>query len=361
MSKKFSQFDNNLHILAEDITRAIHSGEQGVSQKDHVEELIQLEDKFRKSIVRFTQAREVYKKFIIMVVVKNRNILSARPFFREKSDVFVKEITPAIKDGNIRKLKKFHINFNLIKFIRENWLGPFPKNSQKIYDRIVQVRTSLVQNNMPLAINRAKRFYRKTPRSHLNLMDLVGIAAMGLISGIDKYIGAYTKVFNGVCIGYMTGNMIDSYSQTELHFYPSDRSILYRANALRYKLGTEDMNVLAEAINSSYVEDRKNGVRTPKESITASELSNLLRAASPVSSDITLSDNDSSDSESANSGKFRGYDNVSHEGTMVPDTEELPTPEDEAERKDSKSKMLTVARMLPVLQRKVLRLKGVKI
>jgi hypothetical protein len=343
--------DNSLHWLAEEVTRSIFDNKDGTDQRHQVEKLMALEEKFRKSIKPYAQSREIYKKFILAVAVTNKNILSARPYFREKAGTFSSSITPAIKAGDIKALQEFHINYNLMQFIRENWLGPFPKRSQKLFDETKDIRRRLIENNIPLAINRAKLFFRKVPRSHLTLMDMIGIASMGLVSGVDKYVGEYTRVFNGVCIGRMTGNMIDSYSETTLHFYPSDRSILYRANSLRYRLKIDDLAVLADAINKSYVEDAKTGMRVPKGNITTSQLSELMGAASPVSSDGS--------DQSSGANDERGQDNSVIDVKGMHD--DKPNAEDMAIHNDAVSRMILCARRLPLLQQKILRLKGIKV
>lgn len=346
MGKNFQQ-DNSLRLLAEQVTLAIQNNEDGTFQKEQVEKLMKLEQKFKKSITKYAQSREIYRQFILFVAVTNKNILSARPYFREKSKVFSAKITPAIKNSDIPTLQTFHINYNLIKFIRDRWKGPFPEQSQKLYDRVVEARRKLIENNMPLAINRAKLFFRKVPRSHLTLMDLIGIAGMGLVSGVDKWVGEYTKVFNGVCIGRMTGNMIDSYSETTLHFYPSDRSVLYRANSLRFRHDIQDLEQLANAINLSYQEDLKNGIKVPKEKVTADQLSRLLNAASPVSTDLPVqsSENDSP-AKPTMMDMFEDQDDSLEESLV---------------KQDLVSKMVLAARKLPVIQQKILRLKGVKL
>jgi DNA-directed RNA polymerase specialized sigma subunit len=178
-------------------------------------------------------------------------------------------------------------------------------------------------------------------------MDMVGIASMGLVSGVDKWVGEYSRVFNSVCIGRMTGNMIDSYSETMIHFYPSDSSILYRANSLRFKYDIQDLHQLAEAINASYLEDEKNGVKVPKHKITADQLAHLLNAASPVALDS--SPDDGEDGETF----YTLLDNT-------PD-QIIESPEEALVKRDLVSKMVDAARKLPIIQRKVLRLKGVKL
>lgn len=341
--------DQSLASLARDITFAINSNKDDSDQKAQVELLMKLEEKFRKSVIAFAQSREIYKQFILLVAVTNRNILSARPFFREKSKTFSSKITPAIRDGDIKALQEFHINFNFIDFIKKKWKGPFPEKSQKIYDSLLEARNKLIINNTPLAINRAKIFYRKTPQGHLELNDLIGTAISGLISGVDKWVGPYSRVFNGVCIGRMTGNLIDAYSETVLHFYPSDKIVLYRANSLKFKKGIHNLKDLADEINFSYEEDRKNGIKTPKERITPEQLSDLLNAASPISADSSFTA--SSDDDGAYS--FSILDNAPNNT--------VDSLEDDFIKKDLLSKMILSIRNLPVIQQKILILKGVKL
>lgn len=350
MAAKNPYVDHSLRQLAKEITAALKQNQDGSDQKAQVELLMDLEDRFRNNIIKFSQSREVYRAFILLVAVTNRNILSARPYFREKAKTFSARITPAIRDGDIKTLQTFHINYNLIYFIKENWKGPFPKKCDKLYSQILEARRVLIENNMPLVINRAKLFYRKVPRNHLDLMDFINIAALGLVSGVDKWVGAYTRIFNGVCIGRMTGNMIDNYSETTIHFYPSDRSILYRANSLRFKNEVKDINQLTDILNKSYQEDRKNGIRAPKNKITPQELSRLMAAASPVSLETPTTTEDAASSSSFTS-------------TLVDFTEDevVDSAEEQVINRDLTSKMIGSIRKLPILHQKVLRLKGVKL
>lgn len=337
--------DNSLYILADEVTRAIAENKDGTDQKKQVEKLMALEKSFKNSILKFKQANEIYRKFILMVVVQNRNILSARPYFREKADVFSSQITPAIKDGKIRPLQKFHINYLLIKFIKDSWAGPFPEKSEKYFNQVIEARRKLIENNMPLAINRAKLFYRKVPRNHISLMDMIGIAAMGLISGVDKWVGDYSPVFRSVCIGRMGGNLIESYSETMLHFYPSDRHILYRANSLAYREDLKDFEELAQAINRSFKQDKEEGKKTNFKSINASELASLMKAASTMSTSLSIDDS------SAEVSEIYEMHDLDSDLDM----------ENEIAEKDSMLKMISSASSLSLMHRKVLRLKGVKI
>lgn len=339
--RKYDSFDDSFYRLAGEVTRALERNKDGTIQQEQVEELLDAERKFKETVLKYRQATAVYEKFLQKVCIQNKNILSARPYFRETAVIFSKKITPAIKASDITTLKTFDINYQFIKFIKASWLGPFPKRAEQLFQRVHLARTRLIENNMPLAINRAKLFYRKTPKSHLTLMDFIGICSMGLAAGIDKWCGRYSPVFRSVCIGRMVGNMIDSYSETMLHFYPSDKRILYKAHTIRGRQGIDEIDELTDAVNKSFIEDEKEGKTVPKTDLDSSELSALMNAASTVSADATVND--------------EGYGVYDYTVDATQDAEEAY-----AER-EATNQMLVLAKDLPLLHRKILKLKGVKI
>ncbi len=336
------QFDDSFYKLAADVTRVIEENKKhGTTQEEQVEELLDAERKFKAAVLQYRQSTEIYKRFLQRVCIQNKNILSARPYFRETAVTFSKKVTPAIKASDIEKLKTFDINYQFIKFIRQTWLGPFPKRAEQLYNRVHTAREILIQNNMPLAIDRAKIFYRKTPKSHLSLLDMIGICAMGLAAGVDKWCGKYNPVFRSVCIGRMVGNLIDSYSETMLHFYPSDKRVLYKAHTIRGRQGIEDVKELAVAVNESFRNDAKEGKSVPKNEVTVGELNSLMTAASTVSADATTNE------EGYGVYHFTEDPDQDIEGTFI--------------ERESMSQMISLAQELPLLHRKVLALKGIKL
>ena len=334
-------FDKSFYVLAKEVTAAIEEAKNGSAQKEQVEELMKAEIMFKETVLKYRQATEIYKKFLQHIRIKQKNILSARPFFRESAISFSKKITPAIKAEDIETLKTFDINYQLIKFIRDNWLGPFPKRAAQLFERVHTARDRLINLNMPLAINRAKLFYRKTPKGHLSLTDMIGICGMGLIAGIDKYVGEYRSVFRSVAIGRMVGNLIDEYSSTTLHFYPSDKRILYKAHSLRGRMGIDDVKELTEAVKTAFKEDALEGKSIPKTNINVGELNSLMSAASTCSADATV-----------NNEGFGVY-------SFTPDP--FQDIEESYIQRESHNNMLTCAKKLPILHKKVLRLKGIKL
>src|ERR1035437_4673109 len=339
---KLYEFDMSFYRLAEDLTKTIKKNQVDcTSQKQQLENLLEAELRFKNEILRYKrQSREIYKKFLQRITVTNKNILSARPYFRESAINSSKSITPAIKSNDIEKLKTFTINFNFIKFIKENWLGPFPKRADALYIKVETCRRKLIENNIPLAINRAKLFFRKTPRSHLDLMDLIVISCYGLSQGVDKWSKPeWSKSFVPMLVGRITGPTIESYSQTVLHFFPNDKKVIYRANSIKGRQGIKDIEELTEAVNKSFVEDAKKGMGIPPV-VTVAQLSELLQSASTVSADTVVND------EGVPVYGFTASDKPSAEVQYI-------------EEEEKNSVYLSIGK-LSILHKKVLKLKGLK-
>lgn len=184
-------------------------------QKRQVERLVELETEFRYALIQHSFGPSVYKKFIKLICEEKKNILAARPYFRERQTVFTKEIAKALKLQDHASLYKFHFNYQFILFVMKakNW----PENGKlaQLLKEISLLRTELVELNMPLAIARSKMFYMATPKAHLTYMDLIQIASIGLISAIDKFVLPYSKAFRHVAIGRILGDSIESYSLDE--------------------------------------------------------------------------------------------------------------------------------------------------
>jgi len=312
-------------------------------QKEQVEFLFILEQKFKHSIQKYQQTADIYKKFIKNITGEGGNILTAKPYFREKAPAFSPGITDAIKTGNVEALMEYDINFQFINFIVKNWKGQIPERPKRYYEDFLEARRILIENNLPLAINRAKLFYRKTPKSHLTLLDLINICTNGLISGVDKYVGEYTKIWRSVCIGRMVGYMIEEYSKTFLRMYPMDKKILYRANSLKFRLKMENTHELTKAVNESFEKDKEEGKKVPPLPISEVHIRTLLNGSSYISADEKAGEDEFGVSLSI-------YD---YTADSKENAEELMV------KKDLMQKILEASKGLDVIERKIIKLKGV--
>jgi DNA-directed RNA polymerase specialized sigma subunit len=271
-------------------------------------------------------------------------MLTAKSYFREVAADYTK-ISEKIKNKDAKGLMEFHPNYSMIQFIVKNWGGSLPKKVQSTYNKFIESRKELIENNLPLAINRAMIFYRKTPKNHLSLLDFIGICTCGLAVGIDKYVGKYTPVWRSVCIGRMVGFMIDEYSKTFIKMYPSDQKILYRTKALKYKLQIEDIRVLTKVVNDSFYQDLKKNKPCPDLPIPEETIRSLLNSSGYVSADSTSPDSENEEGAAVYDYAFKEEDNV----------------EDKVEFRDSLRKVSQAGSYLNILEKKIIRLKGVSI
>ena len=281
IDKSFLTFAKSLEALLDfnDEARSSDKDFTAIQKKD-VESLIASEQEFRRILQADSRGELIYKAFVKYIRHERKNILGARPYFRERQEKFSEKISPALRNENHKALYKFNINFPFIQFVLKSW--DWGKNSKirKAAKAVDKIRSKLIVQNMPLAVSRAKIFKRSTPEGHLSYMDLVQIALEGLCNAVDKYVLPYSPVFRSVCIGRATGDLIENFSETMLHFYPGDKRKIYRARKARSHRNKvenhDDFTHLAKEVNSG----------VPLESpTTANEIYLLTEASEHVSVD----------------------------------------------------------------------------
>lgn len=344
---------HNFKVFAKNIEIALQKYESDSSknllevQRTQIKTLINLENKFRRELIKHPWGTGVYKKFISFILNDKCNILAARPYFRERQSTFTKYISGALKKGVHRTIFKYKINYSFISFVVKACKWPKNGKIMELSRQIEKLRDELTEQNIPLAISQARMFYACTPRSHLSWMDLVQIHCGGLLIAIDKFVPpdtsdmtddeslqAYRK-FRAVAIGRMISDRIESASETVVHFYPADKKKLYRANKLlRAFKGQIDYEVLVQKVNEGIeLESQKTNVR---------ELQDLLATASCVSGDTSV------------------------DGEMETTIERYSTPEDQdknlsLENMQAINVMKSNLSELPVFQQKIFKMYGISL
>jgi hypothetical protein len=313
--------------------KKLNKKEFTAQQKAQVERMMDLEEVFRESINTYKQSDKIYHKFLMHIKIERGNILTARPFFRENSKNFGKYVSPAFKEDNIEKIKQFHINYKFMKFVIKNWRGNLPLNVKKIWKEHQGVRQKIIENSMPLAINEAMKFYKATPKGHLTLMDMVNASVSGLCIGVDKWVGPFRTVFRSVCIGRMKGNIMELYNQTSLHYYPSDKKIIYKANLLKSREKIEDSEMLLEIINQ-YLKDSND-----KRQLEMYELEYIMNGSTIKSVETEIDDEG-----------FSIYD------TYIDEKNDI---EKNIEKIDMLKNILIQCEKLKIIEKKIIKLKGV--
>lgn len=333
----FRQFASSLE---KEIEKYGNSGDEALLARQcrQMETLVGLETEFRQALIRRPQGNRVYKAFVRYICDERKNILAARPYFRERQKIFTEEISKALKAREERALYRFQVNFQFVQFaVRTVKWGP-RSGILRLFREISQLRTQLVEENLPLAISRARIFWSRTPKSQLSYMDLVQIAGEGLMAAVDKYVLPFSAVFRAVAIGRMTGNLIENYSETLVHFFPTDKRKIYRANKLVSKFSGEhvDYERLAEAVNKDADEAHQTN---------AAEIADLLSAASCVSADSVGPPNTEADIDAPSVNRFAAP--VSCQ------------PDVQFERCETLLRLEEAISKLPILEQKLLRLRGV--
>lgn len=313
-------------------------------QRKQIKNLVNLENRFRKALICDRRGPWVYKKFVHYITQEKNNILAARPYFRERQVLFSDEIAEVLKKKSDKALYRFRFNFNFILFALKQYKWGDNCEVVKIAKEIQKQRMEILEMNIPLAISQARIFWSATPKSHLSYMDLVQIHCMGLLIAIDKFVPPpnglpakreleeYRK-FRAVAIGRMMGDRIEQYSETMLHFFPADKRKIYRAlKALRKPTGENpDFNAVTEKVNE--------GIKNTKHHTNPEEIGQLLAGASHVSGDMSV--------EPEGETTLERY----------PDKEEND-PYAKIEDADAIQKINAVAYELPLVEKKLLKLKG---
>ncbi len=345
--------DEHFRQFATNLERAIekYGGVEEITlvkrQKKQIETLVALEKKFRKTLIQHPWGPGVYQSFMNMIMDDLGNILDARPFFRERQDVFIERIIKALRSRKARALYPFNINYQFVNFVMNSrdWRGSrIGSKIVKLAEKITALRTEIIEMNMPLAVSRARIFWSRTPRSHLSYMDLVQISCEGLMSAVDKFVLPYSKVFRSVAIGRIVGNFIENYSETLIHFYPQDKRKIYRANK---SLGKQTERGLGMVDFDSLVDDVNNGVDNGQKTNT-SEIAGLLAAASHVSSDTTPPEVTENSKESSPLQMVNKYA-----------ASEDWQPDNRYEFVESRNVLNEAYAKLTTMERKLLRMKGI--
>lgn len=308
-------------------------------QAEFVDGLFALEQDFKKELKNNNLEELAFETFYNYIVNERRNLLAVRPFFRERADVFVNGLITLIKNKQYEQVFKYNINYLFIKLLVER-LG-FKQYPQilEIIKNIDIIRNKLVLMNLPLVISRARVFYSRNPRSSLTFMEMVQIGVGGLINAVDKYCGAYDRVWCSVALGRLHGDLIGNNSDTVLHFYPEDRKRIYRINKFFTRNSREefDEDELLKQVNEEVEEKDKADIDKVRE---------LMYAVTLVSVDTRPPLDD----------EKVGNDNI----TKMAAPEEL-RPDNLVEIGEGFVKMRNNYKDLTVFQKKILKLKGIDI
>lgn len=313
--------------------------DEGIArQRAQVEGLVQMERDLRVWLAARPNGLAAYAMFVTYITEERRNILDARPFFRERNQLFVEKISPLFKARDHVGITAFDVNYQFFHLVDKR--GEFTKSERAEYGRRLRAiearRIQLAEENFPLAVERGRMFARRARLTHMDLMDVVEVAAEGLMAAIDKFHGPYTPVFRSVIINRLTGSLIAANSATLMHYFPGEKRKLYRARkALGSKLEV-DMDVIVQQVGAG-----PGGLPT-----TPEEISQILCASAPISADTQLNRGHQDDDDEP-----RGIAQI-----VAPSSDR---PDYAFEEQEAQEVVGAAIATLTILEQKLLRMRGV--
>ena len=291
---------------------------------EELDKLFSLENEFRTILSSSKKGIGVYSSFIKYITNEERNILAARIFFREREETFSKKIPNIIRNNNAKALSEFSINYKFIYWAINKPNMPQKKKAIKIFNEIVSIRQKIVEQSIPLIINRSRLYQARTRKFKDDALEFIQSATEGFLSAIDKYTPPTTSNFNGVAIGWMQAKLMSDSLEGFVKLSVKEKRILYRINLAIYRHGFKDINRILAFVKESYP-------KVDRETIEA-----IMMASTELSS---IDNMQSSDLEQE--GYLKYTDN---EDNIITD--------------DLNKKLYAAISKLSVIEQKVLKLKG---
>ena len=330
-------------------------------QRAQIEELYSLEKEFRKVLIAHRWGESTYKAFVRHICDSNKNILTARPYFRARQEVCIGPISAILERRDHKALYKYDFNYQFVAFVVNAYKWHPLSPIRVLAKKIEKARDEIIHFNLPLMLSQARIFWSKAPAksafTHITHMDLVQISCDGLISACDKFVlptdatcksekelnEAFRK-FRPMAIQRAVGNFIEGFSETMVHFFPKYKRKIYHAHKYLVRQdGNIDYEKVAAAIN---VDDKGAPVEASLRT-TAAEIGSLLLAAS---SSMATSETSTSETDEERENPL---DRCS--------ADEKSRPDIQTENEEAIYKLTNAISMLPGLDQKILRLKGLAI
>lgn len=287
-----------------------------------LEKLFEIERRFTKKLASSKAGLDVYQKFINYIMHDQCNILLAKVYFRERETVFLKQIPNLFRNNKFEKMSKFNLNYKFLHWSMQH-VGELKsaKKFKEMFDEVVFIRKRIVEQMLPLVVNRSRLFQVKTRKFNDDVLEFIQTSTEGLLSAIDKYVppNKTENKFRGVAVGWMQAKLMSDHSEGMVKLTVNEKRVLYRANIARYRHGMTDMNDVLSFVRESFPAVTMEGLK-------------------PI-----ISTSGEFQSLSIPSGKIK---------------DQVSGPEQGIIDRDEVVKLRAIIDTLPILNRKVLRLKG---
>lgn len=294
------------------------------------EELYDKEQKFAKRLRSTGNGRKVYNKFIKKISDGRGGMKMARSYFRARQESFLNTVNKAIREFKPKLMYDVPVNYRFCLFAMES-LEVKDQMLGSLFLDIKNLRDEIINKHLFLSLNRAKLFKENSYGSFSEFEDIIQIANEALVIAVDKYvIDDDSSTFHSMAIGRIISNLIENGETTSpVELGGHAKKKLYRIRKMLQK-------------NPDF---------------STKEISDILKIAEDEVVDLIGSTKHSSLDD------FVGDDSEARVGeTFTTEEQELKENQlDHVEKHDLLSVLYKNLDVLSVMERKVLKLKGVLI
>lgn len=324
--------DEGVVNLVHTYIRELNEELRGISKTDVADlflKLCNLEVQFSKKLRSTAEGRKVYEKFVYKINRMKGGIKVAKPYFRERQDIFSETVNRAIRENKPDMMYAIPINYKFVRYAMENITKP-SKKILELHEEIKTTREQIISKYLHLALNKAKVFSKSMYIGYADFSDVLQLANEALVLAVDKYVvDENSSSFHVMAIGRIVGHLIaygsaPSSATIGLH----NQKKLYQIRKLMQK--TPGIN------NKEMAEILKIAEKDIDELIEATKYSSLDQ---PVNADM----------EDSSLGDF------------VADQKcETNNPHSNTEHSQLVSMLYSKMDQLSIIEQKVLKLKGIK-
>jgi DNA-directed RNA polymerase specialized sigma subunit len=185
-------------------------------------ELYEKEQTFAKRLKSTGYGRNVYQKFIKKISDSPGGIKIAKSYFRARQDSYLNTVNRGIRERNADLIYDVPVNYRFCLFAMQTLEVKDKKeeNGGKVYkdkrlpglfEEIKSLRDEIVSKHLYLSLNRAKIFKKTSYGSFTQFEDLIQMANEALVVAVDKYVmDDDSSTFHVMAIGRILSNLIEN-------------------------------------------------------------------------------------------------------------------------------------------------------
>ena len=172
-------------------------------------DLYNKEQSFAKRLRSTGYGRKVYFQFIKMIQSSRGGIKIAKTYFRAREESYLLTVNKAIREANPKLMHDVPVNYKFCKFAVEAMIEKKDEELVSLFNEIKALREEIINKHLFLSLNKAKVFKKNSYGTMTPFEDLIQIANEALIIAVDKYVmDKDSSSFHSMAIGRIIAHLI---------------------------------------------------------------------------------------------------------------------------------------------------------